>query len=77
MKIDMSRGDDTSRGEIETAITRMIWWISKKNTGARTRTEFVWCSSSEVGKAKATKHPEMSKVRWGAKQNLIWGKLAS
>ena len=66
IKYNVSRYDDSTRGEVETAIPLMRGGISEKDTGCRARCQLVAGGGDHIWVAKARKHTEMGVVRWRA-----------
>ena len=59
IKHNVSRYDDLTRGEVETAIPLMIRGISQKDTGCRTWCELVWRSGLQIRITQATEDTQV------------------
>jgi hypothetical protein len=67
----MSRDDDTSSGQVKTAIPLMRGGMSQKHAGNGARCKFVGCRGRHVGVAEVAKH-DVQILRRLAMEETIW-----
>lgn len=64
IKIDMSRGNDTTRRWIIALIAFVVRRITQEDAGNKSGSKFVRCIGFSVRVAEASKHAKHGVVRW-------------
>jgi hypothetical protein len=74
---NVSGGDDTTCGELKTAVAAMCGWISEENTGAGPRGKLMRCGGKKVGVAQAPKDSEVTVGGRRPMEELVWNREAN